>query len=232
MSVAAPHALPRPLEPEGSPLLPRHLVDLFLRPRRFFGEVALGKTPYVVFVTWCYGIASAIERVDEEMLREQIGRPRPGWSQISPYVTESWIGFWTWALVAGVIGGLFLWHVGGWWYAVRLRWSGVDAPDRRMARLAFTYSAFIASAPVILAAALRTAVFPNHLAAFHSEEMWSLGLLVFPFWSLLASFAAATELFPVRRGRALLWFALLPGAFYVIAFGALATFFALLGAPQ
>ncbi len=228
MSAASHPALPRALEPEGSPLLPRHLVELFVHPRRFFGELALGRTPYVVFVTWCYGMATAIERVDEELLRAQIGRPRPGWDQIGPYVTESWLGFWIWALVAGVIGGLFLWHVGGWWYAVRLRLCGAPDADRRLARLAFTYSAFIASAPVILAAALRTLLFPNHLTAFQSEELWSLALLVFPFWSLWASFAAATELFPVRRGRALLWFAVLPGTFYVIAFGVLATLFAFL----
>jgi hypothetical protein len=207
-------------------------VDLFVRPRRFFGEVALGKTPYVVFVTWCYGIASAIERIDEELLREQLGRPRPGWTEISPYLTQSWLGFWIWALVAGVVGGLFLWHVGGFWYAVRLRWSGATDPDRRLARLAFTYSAFVASIPVILAAAVRTALFPNHLAAFQADEVWSLALLVFPFWSLVASFAAATELFPVRRGRALLWFAVLPGTFYLLAFGALATLFAFLGPAQ
>jgi hypothetical protein len=220
------------MEPEGSPLLPRHLVDLFVRPRRFFGEVALGKTPYVLFVTWCYGIASAIERVDEEILRAQLGHARPGWDQVQPFVTGSWLGFWAFALVLGVISGLFLWHVGGWWYAVRLRWCGAADADRRMARLAFTYSAFVASAPLIVATLVRMAFFPNYQAAFQSEELWSLALLVFPFWSLVASYAASTELFTVARGRALLWFALLPGAFYLIAFGALATLFAFLGTPQ
>jgi hypothetical protein len=220
------------MEPEGSPLLPRHLVDLFLRPRRFFGEVALGKTPYVLFVTWCYGIAGAIERVDEEILRAQFGRPRPGWDVLAPYITGSWLGFWAFALALGVVGGFFLWHVGGWWYAVRLRWAGAPTPDRRLARLAFTYSAFVASVPLILATLARTAIFPNYQAAFESEEMWSLALLVFPFWSLIASYAAATQLFPVSRGRALVWFALLPGTFYVIAFGALAGLLAFLGTPQ
>jgi hypothetical protein len=220
------------MEPEGSPLLPKHLVDLFLRPRQFFGEVALGKTPWVLFVTWCYGIAAAIDRLDEELLRAQFGQPRPGWQEIAPYVTESWLGFWTWALVAGVVGGLFLWHIGGWWYAVRLRWSGAPAPDRRLARLAFTYSAFVWAAPAILAAGVRTAVFPNYHAAFHAEELASLTLLAFPFWSLWASYAAATELFPVQRGRARLWFAVLPGIFYLLAFGAGAALVAFLGTPQ
>jgi hypothetical protein len=49
------------IQPELSPPWPQNLVDLLIRPRKFFsGQLALGKTPYVVFVTWCYGVSSAI----------------------------------------------------------------------------------------------------------------------------------------------------------------------------
>jgi hypothetical protein len=44
---------------------------------------------------------------------------------------------------------------------------------------------------------------------------------VFPFWSLGTSFAAAITLFEVRRGRARLWFVILPALTYLVAYGAL-----------
>ena len=49
---------PTPLEPMASPLLPGAMASLFLRPRQFFsGHLALGSTPYVVFVTYVCGLA-------------------------------------------------------------------------------------------------------------------------------------------------------------------------------
>ena len=128
--------LPSSIQPAHSPLWPRHLIDLFFRPRRYFsGQLALGKTIYVVFVTWCYGISSNIERIDSSHLRAEMGRPRPGWEQIGPMITESWLAFWVLVLVVGAISGLILWWVGGWWYRVRLQWSGAHEPDKRLVQL-------------------------------------------------------------------------------------------------
>lgn len=232
-ATASSLGLPTPIAPAASPFLPRHLLDLFLRPRQFFsGQLALGKTPHVLLVTWCYGIASAIERIDQELVRAQLGQSRPGWEQIAPYVTGSWLGFWVWAFGLGVIGATFLWYVGGWWYSVRLRWCGAANHDKRLARLAFTYSAFVVSAPTILAAAVQTAIYPSYAAAFSAEELYSLVLLVFPFWALATSYAGATELFEVRRGRAITWFLALPAVLYMIVFGALAALVAFVGGAQ
>jgi hypothetical protein len=44
--------LPQAIGPGPSPFWPQHLIDLFVRPTRFFvGHLALGRTPYVVLVT-------------------------------------------------------------------------------------------------------------------------------------------------------------------------------------
>jgi len=194
---------PPAIGPGPSPLLPRHLLDLFVRPRSFFSRrLGLGHKPNVLLVTWVYGISSAIDRIDTELMRSQLGSPRPGWQAMAPFVTGSWTGFWLWVLAAGALGGAALWWIGGWWYGVRLRWSGVADPDRRLARLTLVYSSFVFAGPAVVAALVQTFLYPDYATAYVAEEWFSLVLLVFPFWSIATSYTGVTTLFPVVRRKA------------------------------
>ncbi len=230
-SVAQPSPeLPPPITAGTSPLWPQHLIDLFLRPRSFFsGQLALGSTPYVVLVTWCYGISNAIDRIDTEIVRAELGRPRPFWDQMAPYIVDSWQGFWLWVLGSGAFGGLLLWWIGGWWYRVRIRWSGVPDPDKRMARLLFVYSSFVIAGPAVLWTVLQTLLYPNYAVAYAADEWFWLALLVFAFWSIGTSYIGVRTLFPVTASRALAWFVVLPIAAYVMVFGLVATLIGFLG---
>jgi hypothetical protein len=143
------------IRPAQSPLWPQHLVDLFIRPRQFFaGQLALGKTPYVLFVTWCFGIATAIDRIDQEILRADMGAARAGWDSMAPVLVGSWAGYWATILAYGAVSGLMIWYLGGWWYAKRLSWSGAKDPDHRLARL----SGGISGRRTLLHAAARVSV--------------------------------------------------------------------------
>lgn len=218
------------LEFERSPLLPQHLVDLFIRPRHFFsGQLALGKTPYAVLIGWCYGAASSIERIDSNLLRAEMDHARPGWDQLAPYIVESWPGFWAYVLVSGALAGLALWWLGGWWFTIRLRWSGANDPDRRMARLVMIYSAFVQAGPTVLGALIETAEFSSYAEAHASDEPFSLLLLIFPFWSIAASYSGVRSVFRVSGWRPRLWFLVLPVVVYLMLFGVVATLVALVG---
>jgi hypothetical protein len=220
-----------PIEAGPSPLWPQHLFDLFSRPTRFFSsQLGLGRTPYILLATWCYGIASAMDRVDQELLRAEFGEARPSWDVWGPMVTQSWVGYWGFVLTMGVFGGLFLWWLGGWWYRVRLRWAGDPTPDPRLARLVYIYSSFVCAGPTVALALLQTALFENYAAAWNAEELYSSIVLVFLFWSLATSYLGARALFHVSRWRAQLWFLVLPAALYVIALGLAATLIALFAA--
>ena len=65
--------------------------------------------------------------------------------------------------------------------------------------------------------------------AYASDEMYSMVTLVFPFWSLVTSYIGVRSLFDVIKWRALLWFLILPGILYFLAFGLLALLFAFAG---
>lgn len=202
-----PGELPAPGEVTRSPFLPQSLVDLFLRPRHFFAaHVALGRTPYVVLVVWSYGIASAIERAEREL---------------ATWIDPSWRSFWFSALFWGAFGGAGLWLLGGWWYRVRLRWCGAREPDRRRARLAYAYSSFVLAAPTILWTLIQTASYPSYAEAAAADDVARVLLLVFPFWSVQTSFAAATTLFELAPLRARVWFQLLPACAYLLLYGLL-----------
>ena len=100
-----------------SPLSPGRLFDLFAHPRKFFSEqLALDRTPYLFAVTWVYGIAEAIDRVDRSLLKRESG---------SPALVESWSGFWTLVLILGVISGVILYYLGAGGIA-----SGCDGRER------------------------------------------------------------------------------------------------------
>jgi hypothetical protein len=215
--------LASPIEAGPSPLWPQHLVDVFLKPTRFFSsQLGLGKTPYVVFVTWCYGIASAVDRIDQELLRAELGRPKPGWEAWGPLVVESWAGYWALVLAMGAISGLFLWWLGGWWYRLRLKWAGDPDPDKKLARLVYVYSSFVWSGPAITAALGETLAFSNYLEAWNSEQPYTLALLIFPLWSVVTSYLGAKTIFNVSPWGVRIWFLVLPMGLYLLAFGLIA----------
>ena len=205
----------RPYSLEPSPLSPRHIGDLFFSPQQFFsGQLALGKTPYLMAITWAYGIAGAIDRIDTGLLRSEFGTPNP----FVAMAADNWTIFWVICLVSGVIGGALLYAFGGWWYRKRLEWSGAGVVDEFKARQVYIYSSFVWAGPAIIYTIAETLSFANYQEAWHADHNWGLLLLVFYVWSLVASYKGATAMFNPREGLALLWFVALP---IVVVFGAI-----------
>lgn len=205
------------------------LGDLFIRPTRFFQNVDLGRGRAWEVAILLVGMSGAIGRIDQNLTRADLGRPRPGWETLGPMLTESWIGFWGFVLVAGAIGAVFIWYLGGWFYNLRLRWSGARTFDKREGRLVYTFSGLVAAIPSLLYVVIATAVFPNYQAAWDSEELWSVVLLAFPFWAVIASYLGVRARFAVSPMRARIWFLILPILGYTIALGILGALYALVG---
>jgi hypothetical protein len=212
-----------PIEPVSATLVPRDLLDIFVKPSRFFGtRLAAGSTPYILLVAWCFGIADAMDRIDRQILQAAMGTNPAGWETVGPLVTQSWIGYWAFCLAVGAVSAGFLWMVGGWWFRVRAKWAGDPDPDKHMARLVYVYSSFVMAAPVILVALGQTMAFPDYAAAWQSDEVYSLGLLIFPFWSIAASYIGVRSVFNVSAWKARIWFLILPACVYLAAFGVIA----------
>jgi hypothetical protein len=222
--------LPPPIGPAPSPFWPQHLVDLFVRPTRFFeSQLALGKTPYVLLVTWALGISAALDRIDTRIMQAELSDRPERWRAIEP-VVGTWPRLWAVVLLAGALSGAVYWWVGGWWCKVRLRWSGAPDPDPRLARLLLIYSSFVFAGPAVLALVGQTALYESYLDAYEQETAFSTAVVVAVFWSLFTTYKGAAALFPVRRGRARLWFVALPALFFFLAMGGVAALYAAAGA--
>ena len=203
-------------EPEESPFLPRNVLKLFLRPGEFFsGRLALEEPVNYFIVAWIVGIAGAVGRFDQQLLR-----PEP--KQLFVLVSKSWILFWLFVLVAGAIGSVGIWWIGGWWYHVRIRWSGCKEPDKTLARLVYIYSSLVQAGPSVLLTLIWTFYFANYYEAFGADELVSVVILIFPFWSIACSYIGVRTRFEVETWKAFIWFVILPAIVFIVAFGLIA----------
>jgi hypothetical protein len=209
-------ALPPPIGPAPSPFWPQHLVDLFLRPTKFFaGELALGRTPYVALVSWMVGMSSVIDRLDMRLAQAQLRNDPEQWRVLEALI-GTWPRMWSVVLAGGGVAAILVWWLGGWWCRVRLRWSGAGEVDKLRARLLVVYSSFVFAGPAVLALGVETLQHPNYRAASEAGSPLALLMLVMVLWSQLTIYRGALALFPVSRGRAVLWFVALPTAFYLL----------------
>jgi hypothetical protein len=134
-------------------------------------------------------------------------------------LVNSWTGFWLFAIVMGALGGALAWFVGGWWYHVRIRWSGLPGANRTEARRVYIFASLVAAVPIVVYSLVVTVLYPDYAAAWYDDELWSGILLVFPFWSVVVSYRGVRVRFPIRAGPARVWFAILPALFYLIMIG-------------
>jgi hypothetical protein len=222
-----------PDAPQGepaSPLSPASLYALLFKPTKFFADPrALRKAPEVAIVAWTSGIAYAFGRIDKNIMQSELGRSPGGWSEFGPWLTESWLHYWGFALALGAVNALFLWFIGGWWYRKRLEWSGANAPQPDLVRPVYMYQDFVSSAPAVLATAIQTLLYASYAEAWAAEEYWSALLLVFPIWSCFTSYKAATTAWEVSKGKARFWFLVLPLLVYIFVFGLVGVLYAMLG---
>lgn len=180
------------------------LFYLYFMPGTFFRNFVLkNATTFTLFSAWIYGIAGTIERIDSKIAQ---GKELP--------FGETWGSYWLAALLIGVLGGLFYLTIGGWWYKYRLKLSDAKDVDSKLVRRVYIFSSLVWVIPTILVTLTETSNLDNPYDSL--SGIWYAILLIFPFWSLWTSYVGARTTFPVRRFKAVIWFLILPFAFYFI----------------
>ena len=79
-----------------------------------------------------------------------------------------------------------------------------------------------AAAALVAAGFSRVMNLAGGMIAWNEASLWTIVLIVFPFWSAFASYAGVRARLPVRRGRAILWFLVLPWLLFAVSFTGLA----------
>jgi hypothetical protein len=163
------------------------LAEMLVRPESFFPKLVAVRGKRFPFVAiWIVGAGAAVDRLDSRMLlenfRSTIGADRP-----NPVLAD-WTATWASVIVGGLIGGLLIWLVLGWWYRMRLKLCGAR-PPKRAARNVFIHANLIVGVVA-----------------------WGW-ILVF-LWSVWISYRGVVSCFDVRPVAALVWFLILPWLVY------------------
>jgi len=184
---------------------------LLFRPRAFFQHFAVrsigGLTP---LAAWMYGIAATMDRMESRIL------PTDHDSGLKEALGGSWIAYWMWALLAGILAGWLYYALGAWWYRKRLEFSGVRRPEPKRARRVYLYASQVYVLPFLIYTGWQTTNYESPLAAMSGDDPGSILIMVCLFWSIYTSYRGVRTLFDVRKWPARVWFALLPAAVYGI----------------
>lgn len=219
---------PEPGAPAVADIPPlRSLVLLFTHPTYLFSQVAaLTRGRMYLLLAYCSGVAAAIDRLDQNMMRADL----TGRSSVTALI-DSWPKLWLFLLAVGLLYAAVVWWLMGWWYGVRLGWSGAESPDPFTTRVVYVHQDFIQSAPAILIVIAYTFAFANYEEAWASEEAWSALILVFVVWSCVTSYKAVCAAFSVQKWKARFWFLILPLVFYFIVIVGIGAFYAMQEEP-
>ena len=195
--------------------------DLLFKTKLFFEKEFVGKTKIrffsVAIVVFCLG--TGIDRVDTQLVKFDM---RGNLDQIE--FINNWLGYWGFSILIGAIGGYILYLIGGWFYNVRVTWSG-GTGNLDQSRNIYVYSNFFNLLIIILISIFETLKntipYDPMLELEISDLVTSLFLLFFLFHSIYLSFTGVTTVTNVDVGKARIWFVLLPILIYLISFGAL-----------
>ncbi|OYY50022.1 MAG: hypothetical protein B7X95_00660 [Methylophilaceae bacterium 17-44-8] len=213
-----------------SPLSPSQLVDLYFRPKKYFSNTHDLDHQSALFISaGLMGIAGAMGRIDKKIIQAELGHASKGWESTASWLLSSWLNYWLVVVAAGLIGAVFLWYIGGWWYKVRLNWSGAVEPSSILARRVYTLQELVLAGPTVLLTLIQTALFSNYLEAWRADEFWSSSILLFAFWSCWTSYVAVTTTFQVSKLKARIWFLVLPILLYVVVLGVIGTLYSIFG---
>ena len=190
---------------------------LVLRPKEFFEHYfQKGQSPYLFWVVLIVGVSRAMDRMEHQFLHADLqGRL----AQVPQ--ANSWTTYWITASLSGLFGGAILYYLGGWWYDVRVGWAG-GRRDRETSRFLYLYSAFIPSLLQVMAMVGNTVgdkqPFPHELEGIGLALVFGTQVVA-TFYAVYVSYRGVRTVHELSRWGARVWFLILPGLVYTLAFG-------------
>ncbi|WP_109439595.1 hypothetical protein [Acinetobacter haemolyticus] len=193
---------------------PKQLLSLFFQPKQFFLQSPHYHYKSILLIAYLIGVVGVMDRIDQQLLRAEFGSPTAMVSMIQ----ASWWNYWLWVLGLGFLGAALIWLVQGWWYKVRLQFSGATHIDPQLARQVFVLQSFVYVLPILIITLIQTKLYTNYLDAFSHSSTLSLVPIPFLFLSCWVSYRGATVVFKTN-GWAKFWFLGLPVIFYLFIAG-------------
>lgn len=180
-------------------------IDLLFNAKRFFSEHLSFCKKYYIWFVYIVGVGFIIDGFDVGFIKAAL---REQTKEIDMLSSWSWTWYWFLVLLFGAPYGLLRWWIGGWWYKIRIKWSGAKRPDPFKARLIYISSSFVYFFPLIIVAIVNNFIFKTPWEACFKGSITVAAL--FSFWSLYVSYIGVINNFDLNKWKARLWFIILP----------------------
>lgn len=198
----------------------KNFHQLFFKPSAFFKDLDLLNVPLFLYSSlWLIGISNAVDRIDRKLMKTDLGTATNSNQMMFEAISGGWLVFFLLVAGFGVFSAFFVWLIGGWFYNLRLSWSGAGDFDKVNGRLVYVFSSLVFAIPHIAIILISALLYPDYITAYNADEYWSSVLIIFPFWAIFVSYKAILVNFNVVKWKALIWFVILPVVFYLLAFG-------------
>lgn len=195
-----------------------HLWNLVAKPDQFFASGVRFSGWVTLGAAYLVGVGQAFSQYDKRLWRRELleatGTVAAGGVTYVPWSTVLFI-----ALLGGIPWALFCYYVGGLWYGLRLRWSGVRIADTRGVRELNTYSDLPVDIPYLLMMVAAGFLFPT----FDQRWGFPVEVLLFAVLGLVvirASFVGARVRYGLRGRWGTFWFLGLPALRWLVGVAA------------
>lgn len=193
---------------------------LLFKPSLFFKDLDLLNVPILVYISlWLIGMSNAVDRIDQKLMKSDLGTATSSNQSMLDAISGGWLVFFLIVTGIGALGAFFVWLIGGWFYNLRLSWSGAGDFDKVNGRLIYVFSSLVTVIPHIIVLLISAILYQDYVDVFYADEYWSSLIIIFPFWSIYVSYKAILANFTVVKWKTMLWFVILPILFYSLAFG-------------
>lgn len=189
---------------------PRSLISLLFRPRAYFSNPHLLNDRFGLLLAAM--ITGMVNHIDSISRSYHPIEPDIELARQARLAVFSWPTYWLTVVGMGVLWAVLLWYLQGWWYRMRLQWSGAGQVAPEAARAVNMLQNLVYALPTLCLTLIQTALYQDYAEAWlysYMAEMLLMALLVYSFWT---SYCAATSAFTTCTKKALFWFLLLPTA--------------------
>ena len=106
--------------------------------------------------------------------------------------------------------------MGGWWFNLRIKWSGVQTIDKKHGRVILIFSSLVYGLPVLLYTTIAS-FFQSDYWTFSSSEsdIALITCVVVYLWSIFIGYRGIISYFNTKKFRTILWFIILPLVFWI-----------------
>ena len=194
------------------------IVEFLTDPEEFYNKINRKNKLIYIFIAaiaWCCGIGGVTLKITQDYTSAMMGISV---FQGNLYAIQDWKFFWFITSIAGLILGIILYWIGGWWYNLRIRWSGDKNIDKRMGRKVFICNVLIKELPIVIVVTICTFVFKNYAETLAKLITMLMLFTIFDILSIANSYRNVISLFKVNRSTAAIFFLIPQLLFYMITF--------------